>query len=145
MMEIDVEARSAAPVERVWALLADARTWPQWASFEEAEVEEGEGVGEVRRFRLGRITSRERVTAFEPPRRLGYEFLSGLPIRDYRAEVTLTPTVSGGTDIRWRSTFAAKLPGTGWALRRRLHQFVGETADRLARAAEQNSGEPRAG
>jgi uncharacterized protein YndB with AHSA1/START domain len=33
MLEIDVEARSAAPPERVWALLADVRTWPRWAPF----------------------------------------------------------------------------------------------------------------
>jgi uncharacterized protein YndB with AHSA1/START domain len=50
-VEIDVEARSAGPLERVWALLADARSWTRWAGFEEAHVEEGEGVGEVRRYR----------------------------------------------------------------------------------------------
>jgi len=53
----------------VWPLLADARTWPRWAPFDEAEVESGEGVGEIRRFRAGRVTTRERVTAIEPPRR----------------------------------------------------------------------------
>jgi hypothetical protein len=56
MLEIDVEARSAAPPERVWALLADVRTWPRWAPFDEAEVESGQGVGEIRRFRAGRVT-----------------------------------------------------------------------------------------
>jgi uncharacterized protein YndB with AHSA1/START domain len=83
MLEIDVEAGSAAPPDRVWPLLADVRTWPRWAPFDEAEVESGEGVGEIRRFRVGRVTTRERVIALEPPRRYAYEFLSGLPIRDY--------------------------------------------------------------
>jgi hypothetical protein len=80
--------------------------------------------------------TRERVTVLEPPSRFGYELLSGLPIRDYRAEVTLAPAADGGTDIRWRSTFAALIPGTGWMMRRRLGRFIAETAQGLARAAE---------
>ncbi len=135
MLELDAEARSSAPPERVWALLADVRTWPQWADFDEAAVESGSGLGEVRSFRHGRTRTRERVTAFEPPHRLDYDFLSGLPIRDYHAQVTLTRE-DGGTHIRWHSTFRARLPGTGRLIRRGLQRFVADTAERLARAAE---------
>ena len=99
MLEIDVEASSSAAPERVWALLADVGSWPTWAPFDDAQVESGQGVGEIRRFRSGRVTSRERVVALEPPRRFAYEFLSGLPIRDYQAEVTLAPTAEAGTAI----------------------------------------------
>jgi uncharacterized protein YndB with AHSA1/START domain len=137
MLAIDVEARSAAPPEAVWALLADVGTWPRWAPFDEAEVESGEGAGEIRRFRAGRVTTRERVVTMDPPSRYEYEFLSGLPIRDYRAEVTLLPAGDGGTRIRWQSSFRAKLPGTGWLIRRRLTQFIAETAEGLGRAGEQ--------
>jgi uncharacterized protein YndB with AHSA1/START domain len=76
---------SAAPPEAVWALLADVSTWPRWAPFDEAKVESGEGVGEIRRFRAGRVTTRERVVTMDPPNRYEYEFLSGLPIRGGRA------------------------------------------------------------
>jgi uncharacterized protein YndB with AHSA1/START domain len=134
--EIDVKAHTKAPAERVFALLGDARSWSRWAPFDEAVVEQGEGVGEVRRFRTGRVTTRERVTVLEPPSRFGYELLSGLPIRDYRAEVTLVPASGGGTEIRWRSKFGAMIPGTGWMMRRRLGRFIAETAQGLARAAE---------
>jgi uncharacterized protein YndB with AHSA1/START domain len=137
MLEIDVAARSSAHAEKVWELLADARTWPEWAAFDAAEVEEGAGEGEIRRFRRGRWTTRERVTAFEPGRRLGYELLSGIPIRDYRSEVTLTPAADRGTEIRWRSTFRQKLPLTGAKIRKDLGRFIGETAEALARAAEE--------
>ena len=136
MQEIDVGARSSAPPERVWALLADARSWPRWAPFDEATVEDGEGLGELRRFQAGRRTTRERVTVFEPPRRLGYELVSGIPIRDYNAEVTLTPEADG-TAIRWRSSFRAKIPGTGALARRQLQRFIERTAEGLAREAEQ--------
>jgi uncharacterized protein YndB with AHSA1/START domain len=136
MLEIDVRATSNAPPERVFALLADVHTWPQWASFDEADVESGHGVGEIRRFRKGRVRSKERVIALEPPHRFAYEFLSGLPIRDYRAEVTLDPKPDGGTFVRWHSTFRAKVPGTGWAMCWSLNRFIGETVEGLARAAE---------
>jgi uncharacterized protein YndB with AHSA1/START domain len=136
VQEIDVSARSAAPPERVFALLADARSWSRWAPFDESTVEEGEGVGELRRFQRGRRTTRERVTALEPPHRLAYELVSGVPVRDYRAEVTLTPT-NGGTEIRWQSRFNAKIPGTGGLARRGLQRFIQQTAEGLAREAEQ--------
>jgi uncharacterized protein YndB with AHSA1/START domain len=135
VQEIDVGARSAAPPERVWALLADARSWPRWAPFDEATVEEGRGVGELLRFRTGRRTTRERVTGFEPPHRLAYELVSGIPIRDYRAEVTLTPD-GAGTAIRWHSRFEPKIPGTGGLVRRPLQRFIEETVEGLAREAE---------
>lgn len=136
MLELEATARSSAPPEKVWELLADARTWPEWAAFDAAEVEEGAGEGEIRRFRRGRWTTRERVTAFEPGRRLGYELLSGIPIRDYRSEVTLTPADEGGTDIRWHSSFRQKLPLTGRTIQKSLEKFVAETTENLARAAE---------
>ena len=73
MQAIHATARSAAPPERVWALLADVDTWPLWAALDSAELEhpghpDAHGVGAVRRFRRGRYTTRERVTVFEPPR-----------------------------------------------------------------------------
>ena len=37
--EIEATASSAAPADRVWALLADVTTWPLWAGFDEAVVE----------------------------------------------------------------------------------------------------------
>jgi predicted ester cyclase/uncharacterized protein YndB with AHSA1/START domain len=136
MPEIDVRASTAAPPEQVWALLADVRTWPGWAGFDEAAVETGSGVGEVRRFRLGRRTSRERVTVLEAPHRFAYELLSGLPIRDYRAEVTLEPRRGGGTEIRWRSSFEPQVPGTGGVIRTRLEGFIARAARALATVAD---------
>jgi len=59
--------------------------------------------------------------------------LSGLPLRDYRADVDLTPT-DGGTDIRWHSTFHPKVPGTGWIYRRALTRFIGDMVRGLAAA-----------
>jgi uncharacterized protein YndB with AHSA1/START domain len=138
---VHVAVRSSAPVEQVWEVLADARRWKEWTPFTISELErEGsptpDGVGAMRRFGRGRVVSREEVTGFDPPRRLTYELRSGLPIRDYRAEVTLTPW-SEGTEIVWRSRFEQRVPGTGAFFRAFLQRILGDTATRLARRAEQ--------
>jgi Polyketide cyclase / dehydrase and lipid transport len=85
-------------------------------------------------MRRGRYRSRERIVAFEPPGLFAYE-TTGLPMRDYRAEVTLAAE-DGGTKIRWHSRFRPTYPGTGRLIQLRLTGFLRDTAERLARAAE---------
>jgi hypothetical protein len=147
MQSISAEARSSAPLGKVWALLADTASWARWAPFDEAELEseglpEREGVGAVRRFRRRSRVTRELVVAFEPPRHFGYELLSGLPIRDYRADVTLTND-DGGTAIRWESSFRGKFPVPGALVKPALRGFIQETAESLARAAEHSASSSR--
>ncbi|MEU7814205.1 SRPBCC family protein [Pseudonocardia sp. NPDC049154] len=145
MLEIEVREQSSAAATAVWAIMTDATTWTAWSPVDRAEVESGHELGEVRRFRVPpvgglpwlRLTSRERTTGYEPPRRWGYEMLSGVPgVRDYAAEVTLIPTPAGGTDIRWSVSLRPTVVGTGGVLRWMLRRLYEETAVGLARAAE---------
>ncbi len=136
---IERTAASTADPPAVYALLADGSTWPDWSplgTFALIEPGDGspEGVGAVRLFVTGRHKSRERVVHRRPGEAFAYVLEEGLPLRDYRADVTLTPA-DPGTLIRWRSTFRAKVPGTGWLYRRELGKFIGRTVDGLARAA----------
>jgi hypothetical protein len=136
---IDRTATTAAAPSAVYALLADGSTWPGWSpigAFELIEPGGGtpEGVGAIRLFTTGRVKSRERVVERVPGETLAYVLEAGLPLRDYRADITLTPS-DGGTSIRWRSTFRAKVPGTGWLYRWRLGSFIGRTVEGLAIAA----------
>jgi uncharacterized protein YndB with AHSA1/START domain len=138
---LEARAESAAPPAAVWALLADVTTWSRWSSFDESHLEspgrdDPNGVGAIRRFRMKRRTTREEVVAFEPEVHLGYTLVAGLPVRDYRADVTLAPSANGGTEVRWRSSFHAAVPGTGWAAKVALQRFVQQVATALARAAE---------
>jgi hypothetical protein len=91
-------------------------------------------VGAIRRFRRGRVVGRDRIVALTPDRRLAYESLSGLPVRDYQAEVELRDD-SSGTVIDWRASFRPKLPLSGWLLERGLRRFLGECTDGLAAAS----------
>ena len=137
---IDRTATTAADPSAVYALLADGSTWPGWSpigSFELIEPGDGtpEGLGAVRLFTTGRVKSRERVVERTPGETFSYVLEAGLPLRDYRAVVTLAPSRTAGTSIRWRSTFRAKVPGTGWLYRRQLGNFIGRTVEGLAEAA----------
>jgi hypothetical protein len=137
---IDHTVWSKADPAEVFALLADGSTWPEWSplgSFELLEPGDGspEGLGAVRLFRTGRHKSRERVVERRPNQAFSYVLEAGLPLRNYRAVITLTPQ-RGGTSINWRSTFRAKVPGSGWIYRRQLGRFIGRTVEGLgARAA----------
>jgi len=52
MLEIEVQAQSAAAATTVWAILTDATTWTAWSPVDRAQVESGHELGEVRRFRV---------------------------------------------------------------------------------------------
>ena len=136
MLQIDVWARAEADPQHVWGLLTDVDSWATWAPFDEIAVEEGHEVGEVRRVRSGRVTTRERVVAFEPPHRYVYQIVSGLPVRDYIAEVLLVPASGGGTEVQWRAKFRASVPGTGWVLKYLLRRAITKAADALVARAD---------
>ena len=136
---IDVEAHSTAPRPVVWRLLSDVTTWPTWADIDEATYDQpGEppphGLGAVRRLRIGRLRSRETVLLFQPDQHFAYDYVGTLPLRDYRADVTLTETGTG-TTIRWHSEFTSKIPLTGWLLRRGLTRVLRTLSGQLADAA----------
>jgi hypothetical protein len=136
MVQIDVTGHTTADAATVYALLAAGATWPTWSPIGSFELERPgaqapEGLGAIRVFRTGRVTSREELVELVPGRRLSYALLSGLPLRGYRADVDLTPDGTG-TTIRWRSRFTAKVPGTGWLYRRILGRFIGRMVDGLA-------------
>jgi len=135
----EVFARSAAPPEEVWRLLVDATAWSAWSRIPHAERErEGvpapDGIGSIRRLGLGRMGSREEVVVFEPPQHFAYILLTGLPVREYRADVALTPD-GDGTLITWHARFVPKWHGTGPALERFLRTTLTGFARGLSRHA----------
>ena len=145
--EIDLQVTTPASPAAVYALLRDGASWPRWSPIETFELEregaeEPEGLGAVRVFRTGRITSRERIVELVPDRRLSYTLLSGLAIRDYRADIDLEPA-DVGTRISWHSSFEPRVPGTGGLYRWQLQRFITRLVHGLAEAAGRGSGAPR--
>jgi Polyketide cyclase / dehydrase and lipid transport len=124
----------------VWQLIGDARAWSDWGAWSSVELlREGSpppgGVHAVKRLKSFPTSVVEEVTVFDPPRKLGYEMRSGLPLRGYRAAIELEPA-GGVTRIRWHAEFEPKLPGTGAFYRRVLSAFTADAVARLASAAE---------
>jgi hypothetical protein len=143
--QIDVKVQTTADAATVYALLRDGATWPTWSPLESFELDRvgpdgDEGVGARRLFRSTtwgrRTTSHEEIVELIPDRRLSYILLSGLPLRDYRADVDLEPNADG-TTIHWQSSFRPKVMGTGWIYRRALGVFIQRMTTGLAAHAAQ--------
>jgi hypothetical protein len=143
---IDVRVTSAAPPHDIYALLCDGASWPRWGTWtafalEQPGADAAQGPGAVRVFTsrtAGRtIVARERVLELVPDRRLGYELLSGMPLRDYRAVVELEPAGAGCT-IHWHARFDGVRFGSGGFYRRVLTRFLRDAAGRVGQYALQH-------
>jgi Polyketide cyclase / dehydrase and lipid transport len=144
---IERHATTSADPATVYALLRDGASWPSWSPIDAFELErpgdtEPEGVGAVRALRSGRVTGRDTIVELVPDRRLSYTHVSSLPVRDYCGDIDLTP-VAGGTEIRWKTSFEPKYPGTGGLVRRGLDRFIGQCATGLAARATELAGGAR--
>src|SRR3954454_5240086 len=142
MASYRVVGHSTAAPETVFAVLADGAGWSRWAGpmivrswWEREGTPAPGGVGAIRALGTKHVGSREEIVAYDPPGHLAYTILSGLPVRDYRADVRLSPE-SAGTRIVWGGTFTPKLPGTGRLLRRFMLTTIGSFSRRLAKEAE---------
>ena len=133
MRSIEAVATSSGSREAVWALLDDATRWTQWGSWSKVEVEGGgaQGLGAIRVLERRPFRVRERITEWEPGKRMGYELLEGMRVQGYRSSVTLEDAPDGGTLIRWRSTYERAGPVTALLLRLAAR----DASKRLARAA----------
>ncbi len=135
-----VGATTSAPVDTVWPLLSEAHRWRDWSFLSRTGLErEGapdpDGVGAVRRFSRFGVGSREEVVAWDPPNHLAYRILSGFPVRNYRADITLEPHGTG-TRIDWSGTYDGKWPGTGWLLGALVPVMMQRFATSVARYAD---------
>ena len=143
-LHVEAERTIAAPPETVWALVSDARRYPEWGpwrsgTYQQAGSESEHGPGAVqvlissRRVYGRRGKSVERILVAEPEQRLVYEVIGGLPVRHYRGEVTLTPA-GDGTRVHWSADWDNTMQGR--LVHRTLRVFYPQMLEGLAAAAE---------
>jgi uncharacterized protein YndB with AHSA1/START domain len=146
-LQVEAEQIAAAAPEDVWALVSDATTYPHWGPWSEVGYRSPghaspRGPGAVywlrasRRYGLIRPVSVEKILDAEEGRRLSYTVIGGLPVRNYRAEITLTPA-AGGTKIRWAASFDQTLAGR--LVHRALRKLYPQVVASLAAAAERQA------
>ena len=114
-LHVEAEGVTKAAPQVVWALVANADSYHEWGPWSASGYQSpGDrahgGAGVIRWMRYGRTTTVERVLEAEQARRLVYTVVKGIPVRNYRAEVTLTPE-GEGTHIRWSASWDRTLPG----------------------------------
>jgi len=145
-LHVEAEATAKASPEMVWALVSDVTKYPSWGPWSDGHYKNGgeespRGVGAVQVLRsaqryMGRhTTSVEKILEFEEDRHLAYTVIGGIPVRNYRADVTLTPSAEG-THIRWVADWDNTLLGRmAW---RGLRTFYPEMMAGLVAAAERD-------
>ena len=140
MRTIESVSETSGSPAIVWALLSNASTWSRWGSWSSVEVEGGgqQGPDAVRVLLRRPFRLRERITAWVPEQRMAYELVDGMRVRDYRSEVRLEKTATGGTVVRWRSTYRRAGPLTSLLLR----LAVRDACTRLAKAASTYPDDP---
>lgn len=140
-LRVEAEGVARAAPEVVWELVANADSYSEWGPWSASGYEDLGGhapdsAGVIRWMRYGRTTTVEKVLASERARRLVYTVVKGIPVRNYRAEVTLSPE-GEGTHIRWTASWDRTLPGR--IVHRRLRTIYPGVVGRLIAAAERNN------
>jgi uncharacterized protein YndB with AHSA1/START domain len=137
MPQIHLQGTIAAPRDAVWRVYTDHRGWTRWAGVKEVVLrQQGDpppnGLGTIRVIRSGGIAIEEEITAFDPPKRMAYRLIGGLPVKNYEAEVRFDESESG-TAISWDISFQPRIPFTGALLARVMKSGLQDVLDRLAR------------
>jgi hypothetical protein len=139
---VEVIARSKADAAVLFRLETDGAGWSRWAKPlvpQSAWERQGEpapgGVGAVRLLGLRPLWVREETVDYEQDRRHVYVMRTPMPVRDYRAELVLTPAADG-TDVVWRGSFTERIPFPGPVFRFLVRGLLRILVKRLIRAAE---------
>lgn len=140
---IELERRVQAPVKIVWEVLTDHRAYVRWAGVDEATLErEGKddpnGQGALRHLRKGPVHIREEIVASEAPRSFSYTVVSGPPVRDYLASVSLAAE-GEATLVRWTVRFEPKVPLTGPLMKPVVRKVITDLLSAATREAERRA------
>jgi uncharacterized protein YndB with AHSA1/START domain len=138
-LRVEAEGVTGADPEVVWSLVADANRYPSWGPWNDGGYQPAADgpsrKGSIQWFRYGRRTTTvAEILEVDEPRRLVYTVVRGIPVRNYRAEVTLTPIAPQGTSVLWTATWDATF--TGRMVHRRLQRVYRHVMTALIAAAD---------
>lgn len=109
----------AVPPERLFEVLSDHEGMSEWIGARVSVVAgppDG-GVGTVRRVRARGLAIDEEVTYSDPPRRMVYRIVRGLPVvRFHRGEILVEPWGRTGSQLTWDILVDSAVPGAARAI-----------------------------
>jgi uncharacterized protein YndB with AHSA1/START domain len=140
-LSVSAEVTTSASPSVVWQLVADANQYPKWGPWNAGGyTPDGPGPskpGMRQWFRYGRRTrSQERILEVDDGRRVVYTVERGIPVKNYRAEITLSET-ENGTRVSWAAEWDRTLLGR--IVKRKLDVVYPEIMASLLHAAEVSS------
>ena len=107
MTEILVQREIAAPLAKVWEVLADFGGVAEWMPGAQSCVQEGEGVGATRTVSMGDIRVIERLESLdEAGKSFSYSVIeSPMPLENYLATVRVRASGSEACKVDWSARF----------------------------------------
>lgn len=143
-LQVEAEQTACATPEAIWALVSDVTRYPEWGPWSATGYRQPghaspRGPGAVQWLRSSRraygryVTSIEQILVAEEGRHLAYTVSGGIPVRNYRADLTLAPA-GEGTHVRWTASWDATPRGR--LVLRGLRRFYPEIVAGLVAAAE---------
>ena len=129
MQRIEVEQTFRAPVDRVYAHLAEHENLEDVFGATITRVRDGHssrnGVGSVRRMKVSPLLPafEETVTQAEPDRLIEYRITKGSPLKDHVGVMRFSPEGTG-TRLHYTIDFDGKVPGTGALFKRIVEKNV---------------------
>lgn len=142
----EVRRTSTASPKTIFDLETDGPSWAKWGKpliVQAGWDREGDpapaGVGAIRKVGLWPVLMYEETVEYEPDRKHVYTFAKGGPAKDYRAELLLTPTAAGGTELLWTGSFTESPPGSGPVIRGVMRGAILLLSKRLVAYAERQT------
>ena len=110
MGEVTVEDHVDTSADRVWELVRDFGGLVSWNPGMESCELEGEGIGAVRKIKVGGIEVHERLEkSDDAARSFSYAIIAGpIPAENYLATMTIEEAGPNRAKITWGATFDAK-------------------------------------
>ena len=134
-----------ASTENLWQHITDHAGMKNWWPCDDSSLlsagEQDNGPGAVRELRSGRQVITESIVAWEPSRRIDYRLTSGAPVKYHFGRVVLEAGSEAkpgdSTTLHYTIRFCAKLPGTGWLLKRLIGGMLDKGLAKLKILAEE--------
>ncbi|MFO0681406.1 MAG: SRPBCC family protein [Sandaracinus sp.] len=124
--EAKLELEFGVPPARLWEAITDHEGMAKWTGAKVRLVARGDadGIGAVRRVRVGALALDEEVVYADAPRRLVYRIVRGAPVTFHRGEMLVIPTERGSL-LRWNIVLVSPVPGFARITARTLELALG--------------------